>query len=37
MGAEVHVVHVGAEVAHGAYSGVQVGALPGVYQDELDR
>jgi len=25
------------EVTHGAYSGVQVGALPGVHQDELDR
>ena len=26
-----------AEVTHGAYSGVQVGALPGVHQDELDK
>ena len=37
MGAEVHVLHVGTEVTNGAYSGVQVDALPGVYQDELDR
>ena len=37
MGAGLRVVHVGAEVTHGAYSGVQVGALPGVYHGELDR
>jgi hypothetical protein len=37
MGAELHVVQVSAEVTHSAYSGVQVGALPGVHQDELDR
>jgi nucleotide-binding universal stress UspA family protein len=37
MEAELHVVHVGAEVTRGAYSGVQVGPLPGVHQDELDR
>ena len=36
-GSELHVVHVGAEVTHGAFPAVQVGALPGVHQDELDR
>lgn len=37
MGAELHVVHVSAEVTRSAYSGVQVGALPGIHEDELDR
>jgi nucleotide-binding universal stress UspA family protein len=36
-GSELHVVHVGVELTHGAYPGVQVGPLPGVHQDELDR
>ena len=37
MGAELHVVHVSAELTHGAFPAMQVGALPGVHQDELDR
>jgi nucleotide-binding universal stress UspA family protein len=36
-GSELHLVHVGSLVTHGAGSGVQVGPLPGVHQDELDR
>ncbi len=36
-GSELHLVHVGSVVTHGAGSGVQVGPLPGVHQDELDR
>ncbi len=35
-GSELHLVHVGGVVTHGAGSGVQVGPLPGVHQDELD-
>jgi nucleotide-binding universal stress UspA family protein len=31
------VAHVGAELTHGAFPAVQVGPLPGVHQDELDR
>jgi nucleotide-binding universal stress UspA family protein len=36
-GSQVHVAHVGAELTHGAFPAVQVGPLPGVHQDELDR
>jgi nucleotide-binding universal stress UspA family protein len=36
-GSQLHLVHVGSVVTHGAGSGVQVGPLPGVHQDELDR
>ena len=36
-GSELHLVHVGSLVTHGAGSGVQVGPLTGVHQDELDR
>ena len=36
-GSELHLVHVGGVVTHGASSGVQVGPLPGVHQDELNR
>jgi hypothetical protein len=31
------MVHVGKVNTHGAYSGVEVGPLPGIHQDELDR
>jgi nucleotide-binding universal stress UspA family protein len=34
---ELHVVHVGRLLTHGSYTGVQVGPLPGVHQDELDN
>jgi nucleotide-binding universal stress UspA family protein len=36
-GSELHLVHVGSLVTHGAGSGVEVGPLPGVHQGELDR
>jgi nucleotide-binding universal stress UspA family protein len=36
-GSELHVVHVGRELTHGAYTGVEVGPLPSVHQGELDR
>ena len=35
-GSELHVVHVGGQVTQGAFPTVQVGALPGTHQDELD-
>jgi nucleotide-binding universal stress UspA family protein len=35
-GSELHLIHVGAEVTHGAFPTVQVGVLPRVHQDELD-
>jgi nucleotide-binding universal stress UspA family protein len=36
-GSELHVVHVGKANTRGAYSGVEVGPLPGIHQDELDK
>jgi nucleotide-binding universal stress UspA family protein len=36
-GSELHAVHVGKVLTHGAYVGVEVGPLPGVHQEELDR
>jgi nucleotide-binding universal stress UspA family protein len=36
-GSELHVVHVGKELTHGGYVGVQVGPLPAGSQELLDR
>ena len=36
-GSELHLVHVGKVNTRGAYSGVEVGPLPGIHQGELDR
>ena len=36
-GSELYLVHVGKDLTHWSYSGVDVGPLPGIDQDELDR